>query len=152
MKSKNKKNKFNIKDKKGIALMDVVMAAIIIAVFTGTISGIMYKSYIMAIDIQETSAANAYATIIMEKVDEKPFEDIVDIGFVDDLITNKELEGDISTNGSSTGRFKIDFRVEADNIDPVNLKDVTVTVSYGKNTGKKITLSKLKVKEVNNNE
>lgn len=140
----------NMKSNKGVTLMDVTISAIFIAIFTGTIASLMIKTYNMALDIQSTSTANAYATIIMEKVDEKPF-DYITVDFVQKLEDEKELSYDSS--------YTIEFEVIDNNItiydyqdlgiDPI-FKKVTVTVTYtaSNNSERKIILEKLKVKEI----
>lgn len=140
----------NLKSNKGVTLMDVTISAIFIAIFTGTIASLMIKTYNMALDIQSTSTANAYATIIMEKVDEKPF-DYITVDFVQKLKAEKELSYDSS--------YRIKFEVIDNNItiynyndlgiDPI-FKKVTVTVTYtaSNNSERKIILEKLKVKEI----
>lgn len=156
MKLKNKKRKFNVKENRGITLVDVTIAAIFVAVFTGTIASIMYKSYNMAIDIQDTSAANAYATIIMEKVDEKSFEEVSEINQPFLTTISNELDYDSS-------KYKIEYKVDEETTQLYEdlqeeyksiFKKVTVTVSYAEGTKKEgkviISLSKLKVKEMGN--
>ena len=143
MNLKIKKAKLNTKNNKGVTLVDVTIAAIIIAMFTGLIATLMYKSYIMAIEVEQTSTANAYATIIMEKTDEKPFDSINE-----NFLTTISDEIAVDTTKYHI-TFQVDnveetYQIEGEDI----FKQVTVTVEYGKDFGRKITLEKLKVKEM----
>ena len=143
----NKKSKTKYKNNKGVTLVDVTIAAIIISIFTGVIATLMYKSYAMAIEIEQTANANAYATIILEKSDEKPF-DVIDDNFLSTIAG--EIEVDTTKYRISFEANEIEnntsYQIEGEDI----FKEVKVTVEYGKDFEKKITLKKLKVKEMGN--
>ena len=147
MNLKIKKAKLNTKNNKGVTLVDVTIAAIIISIFTGVIATLMYKSYAMAIEIEQTANANAYATIILEKSDEKPF-DVIDDNFISTIAG--EIEVDTTKYRISFEANEIEnntsYQIEGEDI----FKEVKVTVEYGKDFEKKITLKKLKVKEMGN--
>lgn len=147
MNLKIKKAKLNTKNNKGVTLVDVTIAAIIISIFTGVIATLMYKSYAMAIEIEQTANANAYATIILEKSDEKPF-DVIDDNFLSTIAG--EIEVDTTKYRISFEANEIEnntsYQIEGEDI----FKEVKVTVEYGKDFEKKITLKKLKVKEMGN--
>ncbi len=126
-----------LKDNKGVTGIDLAVAVTIIIVFAGLIATIMYNLYLTNLEILKSANASAYATIILEKVDEKAFEDITD-DFVTNLINNNELSIDDSYN--------VEFSKTDTNelLKVVNLK-ITYTVN---NKEKNLTLNKLKVKEV----
>ena len=86
-----------LKDNKGVTGIDLAVAVTIIIVFAGLIATIMYNLYLTNLEILKSANASAYATIILEKVDEKAFEDITD-DFVTNLINNNELSIDDSYN------------------------------------------------------
>lgn len=129
-------NKF-FKRNKGITGIDIVIAVMIIIIFTGLISTFMYNLYRINLETLKNANANAYATIILEKVDEKAFEEVTD-DFVDKLIHNNELKIDSA--------YTVEFsqKTENDLIKKVDLK-IKYTVE---NSNKSIEISKLKIKEI----
>lgn len=129
-------NKF-FKRNKGITGIDIVIAVMIIIIFTGLISTFMYNLYRINLETLKNANANAYATIILEKVDEKAFEEVTD-DFVDELIHNNELKIDSA--------YTVEFsqKTENDLIKKVDLK-IKYTVE---NSNKSIEISKLKIKEI----
>jgi hypothetical protein len=135
-----------LKNQKGVTIADLTISIILISIFTGVIANLMYNNYSMSLDVQRTANADAYATIIMEKVDEKAF-DSIDVNFVTTLKDNEEIEVDDD--------YDIQFVVYDinDNSKMVNgqqiFKYVSVSVTYGDNdrTKKTIMLQKIKVRE-----
>ena len=128
-----------LKNNKGISLTDVIIAVIVIVVFAGVTASYMYSNYRIALQVQATSNANAYATLIMEKVDEKSFEE-VDGSFLD------KITSEISMDSRYTASFT------CEDIDDT-FKKCSVTITYGINefgSNKQITLKKVKVKEIGN--
>ena len=145
MKLGNHIKKINLKDCKGVTLADLTIAALMITVFTGLIATLMYKSYQVATETAQTATANSYATIILEKVDEKEF-DTINNNFLTMLVNNNEIDFD-----TSNITFNCQYPDNASNY-TINgeciFKEVTVTVNY--ENSKKITLKKLKIKEMGN--
>lgn len=126
-----------LKDNKGVTGIDLAVAVTIIIVFAGLIATIMYNLYLTNLEILKSANASAYATIILEKVDEKAFEDITD-----DFVTKLKNSGELSMDNS----YKVEFRKTDTNelLKVINLK-ITYTVNHEE---KNLTLNKLKVKEV----
>lgn len=126
---------------KGITGIDITVAIIIIITFTGVISGLMYSIYKTSITVQKSAEADAYATIILEKVDEKAYDE-VDENFVQKLKEDKEIE--ISDD------YAITFTVETYDDDEFDLiKRVNVTIKYTvAKEEKTLEISKLKIKEI----
>ena len=126
---------------KGITGIDVTIAIIIIITFTGLISSLMFSIYKNALEIQASANADAYATIILEKVDEKAYED-VDENFVQTLIDNDEIE--ISDN------YTIEMKIEPYTDYQYELiKKVNLTINYQVNSQEKtLNITKLKIKEI----
>lgn len=126
-----------LKDNKGVTGIDLAVAVTIIIVFAGLIATIMYNLYHTNLEILKSANASAYATIILEKVDEKAFEDITD-----DFVTKLKNSGELSMDNS----YKVEFSKTDTNelLKVINLK-ITYTVNHEE---KNLTLNKLKVKEV----
>lgn len=126
---------------KGITGIDLAIAIIILMTFTGIVSGLMYSTYATSISVKKSAEADAYATIILEKVDEKTYDE-VDSNFVETLKTNNEIE--ISDD------YTITFTVEPYSDYALDIvKKVEVTIKYNvSNEEKTLVISKLKIKEI----
>lgn len=137
-------NKNTLSDNKGVTGVDLVIAVIVIAIFTGVITHLMASIYKMSIEIQKSANANAYATMILEKIDEKSFEEVTD-NFVDNLKNNGEVNIDDD--------YTITMNITAiDGIDATLMKKVALKVEYNINGEKKqLFINKLKIKEIYNN-
>lgn len=135
-------NKNILLDNKGVTGTDLVIAIVVIAIFAGLITQLMASIYKISIDIQKSANANAYATMILEKVDEKPFEEVTD-----DFVAN--LNDEISIDDS----FNITIKVtKLEDIDENLVKKVDLTLKYNINgEEKQLFISKLKIKEIYNN-
>ena len=97
----------------------------------------MLNTYSTAVEIKKSANAMAYATIILEKVDEKSFENINN-SFVSYLESLGEV--DISDD------YTIEFNTET--LEENLFKKATITVRYEVNGDEKsISINKLKVKE-----
>ena len=134
--------KKRILDNKGITGIDLVKGLIVFGLFVGIITSLMTSIYRQSIEIQKSANAMAYATIVLEKVDEKAFEEI-DNDFVTKLANSNEI---VIEEG-----YTIDF--SANNFINDLLKKVTVKVVYDINGQERLlTIDKLKVKEIYNND
>lgn len=134
--------KKRILDNKGITGIDLVTGLIVFGLFVGLVTSLMTSIYRQSIEIQKSANAMAYATIVLEKVDEKAFEEI-DNDFVTKLANSNEI---VIEEG-----YTIDF--SANNFINDLLKKVTVKVVYDINGQERLlTIDKLKVKEIYNND
>ena len=134
--------KKRILDNKGITGIDLVTGLIVFGLFVGLITSLMTSIYRQSIEIQKSANAMAYATIVLEKVDEKAFEEI-DNDFVTKLANSNEIVIDEG--------YTIDF--SANNFINDLLKKVTVKVVYDINGQERLlTIDKLKVKEIYKND
>lgn len=129
-----KKNKFL--DNKGITGIDLTVSLVVLAIFSGVITSLMSNIYKNSIEIQKSANAMAYATIILEKVDEKPFEQI-DNNFITTLGNEIEISNE----------YNVSLSTEV--IEQELLKKVALKISYKINEEiKSITINKLKIKEI----
>ena len=127
-----------LRSNKGITGIDLAIAIIALATFTGLIITLMSNIHRNSIDIQKNANAMAYATIVLEKVDEKAFEEI-NADFVNTLKDSGEVE--ISSD------YIINFSTEV--LEENLIKKVGVKVSYDINGEQRtITINKLKIKEI----
>lgn len=137
-KGKQKNMKKIISNNKGITGIDLTIGIIVLSLFTGVIVSLMLNAYRTAVEIKKSANAMDYATIILEKVDEKSF-DYVNDGFVAYL----ENLGEVDINEDYT----ISFNTEV--LEEDLFKKATITVSYDVNgEQKEITINKLKIKEL----
>ena len=123
---------------KGVTGIDITISIVILSIFAGPIISLMSSIYKNSIEIQKGANAMAYATIVLEKVDEKAFNEI-DENFVNTLINNKEIAID--------SNYTINFSTEI--LEENLLKKAIVKVSYDINGEQKsLIINKLKIKEI----
>lgn len=126
-----------LKNNKGITGIDLTISIIVLTIFAGLIVGLMVNNYNVAIEIQKGANAMSYATMILEKVDQKAYEKVTN-NFV------QELGDEISINSDYTVNLEVN---QADDKDYV--KRVTVKVTYTVNNEEKsLEIRKLKIKEI----
>lgn len=132
------KKKNTLVDNKGVTGIDLAISLIIIAIFSGVIAMLMANMYRTSIEIQRSANAMAYATIVLEKVDEKSFEEIED-----DFVEKLKSSGEFSMDDSYSINFSTDILEE-------NLfKKIVVKINYEiGGEQKSITINKLKIKEI----
>ena len=132
------KKKNTLLDNKGVSGIDLAISLIIIAIFSGVIAMLMANMYRTSIEIQRSANAMAYATIVLEKVDEKSFEEIED-----DFVEKLKSSGEFSMDDSYSINFSTDILEE-------NLfKKIVVKINYEiGGEQKSITINKLKIKEI----
>lgn len=134
-----------ILENKGITGIDLSISIIVFTIFSGLIISLMTNIYANSIEIQKSANAMAYATIVLEKLDEKAYEEI-DNTFVTNLINTKEVKIDDG--------YTVNFRTSYPREDLKDLvKQATVEVSYNVNgKSKSLVINKLKIKEIYNEE
>lgn len=131
-----RKNKILYNDK-GITGIDLTLSVIVLTTFAGVIISLMVNNYKTSLEIQKSANAMSYATMVLEKVDEKSYEKVTE-----DFLS--EISGEISIDSD----YEISLNVsQIDDSDYV--KKVTIKVSYVVNNQRKdINISKLKIKEI----
>ncbi len=126
---------------KGVTGTDLVIAIIVIAMLAGVITQLMNSIYKLSIDIQKSANANAYATIILEKVDEKSFEEVTE-----NFITNLKNSGEVIIDDNYNIMMDI---IPIEGIDENIIKKVALTIEYDINGEKRqFIINKLKIKEI----
>ena len=65
-----------LKNNKGITGIDLTIGLIVLALFSGVITMLMSYTYKSSLEIQKGANAMAYATMVLEKVDEKSYEEV----------------------------------------------------------------------------
>ena len=67
------KKKKILYNNKGITGIDLTLSVIVLTTFVGIIIGLMVNNYRTSLEIQKSANAMSYATMILEKVDEKSY-------------------------------------------------------------------------------
>lgn len=152
-KMKNDDNNFNkksrYKEEKGVTIIDLVIAIIVMSIFVGIITTLMTGIYKKSLEVQISSNAMAYATIILEKIDEKSFKEVQEPDFIENL----QESGEVTIPKEYTIKLSLENPENASKDVSDVIKKATVTVSYKiRNEEKSISISKLKVKEIYNGE
>ena len=125
-------------NEKGITGIDLTIGIVVLSIFTGVIVSLMLNAYSTSIEVKKSANAMAYATIILEKVDEKSFEDVND-----SFVAYLEALGEVDISDDYTITFNT--QVLEENL----FKKATITVSYDVNDEQKsITINKLRIKEL----
>ena len=130
-----------IKENKAFVMADIVVAIIIFSIFTGIVTTLMTKTYEQNLQIKVRSNAMTYAVKLLEKVDEKSFNEIVEN-------PNCLLEGMPENNSSININVEVsdvpNISSEANNI----MKIVNISVRFTFSQGTQyLNFSKLKIKE-----
>ena len=128
-------NSKSFSSEKGFTGADIVISVIIFILFAGVIASLMYMSYKNSISIQKGAYAGAIATVILEKTDEKPYEEINN-----NFLNSNQSEIDIPEGYNVT--------YESSELYYNLIKQVKVTVTYSlEGQNQSIIISKLKIKE-----
>ncbi len=126
---------------KGITGVDITIAIIIIITFTGVIASLMFSIYNTSLNIQKGANADAYATMILEKVDEKSYDE-VDENFIQMLKDDNEIEISDDYVTELTIEPYTDYQYDL-------IKKVNLIIKYTVNKEEKtLNITKLKIKEM----
>lgn len=127
-----------ISNNKGVTGIDLTVAIIILTLYTGIIVTLMSNTYRTSTEIQMGANAMSYATMVLEKVDEKAYEEI-DNNFV----TKLKSSGEVQMNDNYT------VEISTNELEENMFKKVQVSVKYNLNGEEKsIVINKLKIKEI----
>lgn len=131
------------KENKGVTGVDLVVATVVIIIFSGILTSLMASLYKTSAEIQASSIAMAYATIISEKIDEKSFEEVNNN---EDFVAYLKAKGEVEIPDD----YNITVIKASENgLNSEYIKSISIVVSYKvMNNDKSLSLSKLKIKEV----
>lgn len=138
---KKNNNKKILKKSNGFTMIDIIVSMVIIIIFAVFIINLMGDAYVLAIEIQKGANANAYATQIIEKVNEHNFND---------LLTNPTgILSEVRVENSYVYTMTV-ADVPGNTNTSENLKQITVTISYKVgNNDRQLVIRALKVNENN---
>lgn len=138
----NLKLKKVIESNKGFTMQDLVIATLIITIFIGLISTLMYSVYRINISTNLTSQMATYAVQILEDIDKISYEEV-----------NSDLANKYKSQFSIPAGFEVKIDVSnygqgVKNVQDV-IKVVNLTISYElRGETQQFTVKKLKIKEI----
>lgn len=133
----------NIKSEKGFTIQDLLIAIIILGIFTGVVSSIMISWHNLNVQTIVSGNATYYAIQIMEKIDKVSYDTVTN-----DIITSWISEEDLNIPSSYTVTFNVQNYNEGNEKEDL-IKKVELTISYNiRGSEEKIVLNKLKIKEI----
>lgn len=141
-KEKRIKQKINIKSDKGFTMEDLTIALLIITLFVGIISTMMYKVYKVNLKADLTSQMVMYAVEILEDIDKIAYEEV-----------KPELADIYNSKFSIPQGYTIDIQVSNYGEGISNVKDlikiIKLNISYTFSGEKEeFTVTRLKIKEI----
>ena len=132
----------NIKSEKGFTLQDLLIAIVIIGIFTGVTSSVMISWYNLSLETVVTGNATYYAIKIMEKVDRENFDEVTEENIITWL--NEISVPSVYNISVEVGNYS------EDGIVLQNVKEIKLTISYTLgNSEEKLVMNKLKIQETN---
>lgn len=140
--SKDKTLKNLIRSNKGFTMQDLAIATLIITIFVGLISTLMYSVYKTNVKTNLTSQMATYAVQILEDIDKIPYEEV-----------KPELADEYKSDFSIPESFNISIEVSnygegVNNVQDV-IKIVKLNISYTiLNETEGFSIQKLKIKEM----
>ena len=140
--SKKAKLKKLIKSNKGFTMQDLIIATLIITIFVGLISTLMYSVYNINIRTDLTSQMATYAVQILEDIDKIAYEEV-----------NSDLANTYKSQFNIPAGFDVNIEVTnygdgTQNIEDV-IKIVNLTISYElRGDTEQFSVQRLKIKEI----
>ena len=140
--SKKAKLKNLIKSNKGFTMQDLIIATLIITIFVGLISTLMYSVYNINIRTDLTSQMATYAVQILEDIDKIAYEEV-----------NSDLANTYKSQFNIPAGFDVNIEVTnygegTQNIEDV-IKIVNLTISYElRGDTEQFSVQRLKIKEI----
>ena len=131
-----------IRSNKGFTMQDLAIATLIITIFVGLISTLMYSVYKTNVKTNLTSQMATYAVQILEDIDKIPYEEV-----------KPELADEYKSDFSIPESFNISIEVSnygegVNNVQDV-IKIVKLNISYTiLNETEGFSIQKLKIKEM----
>lgn len=159
-----------IKEQKGLAASDALIAVLIIVLFSGLIASISYNIYLSNSSVKRISKATGYITNTFEYIDKEYYTNVTIDGLKGYFNDNQELfnltdnqinitsnnteEIATSVGNSSNPIYSIDIYIEYYNKTEGNtekldlVKEITTTVTY--KLGNKNQVITMKTNKINN--
>lgn len=132
--------KLNIKSDKGFTMQDLIAAALIIMLFVGTISTLMYSVYKINIKADLNAQMVAYAVEVLEDIDKRSYDEITEDFCITEYGLNAPMKFGFGVEISNYGEG-------IENVEDI-IKIVKITISYYlQDEREEFTVTKLKIRE-----
>lgn len=131
-----------IKSNKGFTMQDLIIAMLIITIFVGLVSSLMYSVYYINIKTDLTSQMSTYAVQILEDIDKIAYEEVT-----------PSLASTYKEKFSIPAGFNINIEVSnygegMENIEDI-IKIVKLSISYNlRGEEQTFSVQRLKIKEI----
>lgn len=144
--------KVNLKSEKGIAMSDVIVAVLLIAIFTGVIATIGYNIAVTSSSLKRMSAVTNYITTVFEHIDQMYYDDVTTANVEMYCMSISDLKNQNVNNTDWDGKgYNVEIKVEQYKPEETSMdlvKVIELKVSYKLN-GKlqEINMSRIKKRE-----
>ena len=154
--------KDKLKEQKGFAVSDALIAVLIITLFSALIATISYNIYLSNSSLKRMSKATGYIVDVFEYIDKTNYEDITEDKLRDyfniKYYTSEKADVKMLSDGENIEDAGTPFKAQIDiikynetegNIDKLDLvQEITMTVRYKLgNKDQEITMTRNKIKE-----
>lgn len=134
--------KISLKQNKALTMTDVVIAIIILCLFTGVVGNLYYQIVLHSNMMRFDSVAIYHVVQIAEKIDKISYEEVTNE-------LNNSLKEEFSIPDLYTITIDVQNYNEDDNTKEDVIKIITIKVEYEfMEENKKIEIKKLKIKEI----
>lgn len=131
-----------IKDKKGATMTDVIIAMLIILIFTGILTSGFYNIYKQNISIAKDAIVSRYCITILEDIDKMTYEEVTE-ELNDNLAEKYNIEEEYNV------KLKIENYNQYDETKQDIIKIITLSIDYEiLGNMQNYTVQKLKIKEI----
>ena len=136
--------------------MDIITAMLVILVFVGIMTAVLYNAYLSSIEAKRTAAALNYAVDIFERIGELEFNDVIasyellNIEALEDFQYEEigKTEDGIEKIRGEINNYNVEIAIEDYNNEGL-IKKINLTIKYNvsRKNEEKIELQRLKVIE-----
>ena len=151
-----------LKNEKGIATTDGLVAILVVILFTGIIATLLYNIYIANVSVKRITAANTYIIDIFEQSEKMNYEDVTAANLIsyfnEKYYNNDKKEAQaLSQDGNSDAKYKVIINVEKYNETQGNedkedmVEEIYLTVIYKLGSrNQQISMKHMKIIDTNN--
>ena len=133
--------KLNLKEDKGISMVDIIIAIVILSMFVGLIGSLYYNIAYSNNSVRMDATAAYYAIKIAEATDKMTYEEVEET-------LNETLKEKYNLPENINATIQVEKYNEGDNTKLDIIKKLTIKVDYTfMNDSKSFELEKLKIKE-----
>lgn len=151
-----------LKNEKGIATTDGLVAILVAILFTGIIATLLYNIYIANVSVKRITTANTYIIDIFEQSEKMSYEDVTAANLItyfnEKYYNNDKKEAQaMSQDGTTDAKYKVIINVQKYNQTQGNqdkediVEEITLTVKYKLgNKNQEINMKHIKTFDIGN--